>query len=75
MRLSDLDTGNVLFETEIKAGRVNSTKRYYVRFRLEVWQQGENVLSPRLFSGRPRGADPVPGGDARRHHRLVSPMR
>ncbi len=44
VRLSDLDTGNVLFETELKAGRVNSTKRYYVRFRLEVWQQGESVF-------------------------------
>jgi autotransporter strand-loop-strand O-heptosyltransferase len=44
VRLSDLDTGNILFETELKAGRVNSTKRYYVRFRLEVWQQGESVL-------------------------------
>src|ERR1700683_3667184 len=44
IRLSDLDTGNILFETEIKAGRINSTKRYYVRFRLEVWQQNESVL-------------------------------
>ncbi len=25
VRLSDIDTGNILFETEIKAGRVNST--------------------------------------------------
>src|SRR5262245_34827037 len=33
VRLSDLDTGNILFETEMKAGIVNSTKRYYVRFR------------------------------------------
>ena len=45
MRLSDLDTGNILFETELKSGRVNSTKRYYVRFRLEVWQQGESVFA------------------------------
>jgi autotransporter strand-loop-strand O-heptosyltransferase len=44
IRLSDLDTGNVLFETELNGGRVNSTKRYYVRFRLEIWQQGERVL-------------------------------
>jgi autotransporter strand-loop-strand O-heptosyltransferase len=44
VRLSDLDTGNVLFETELKGGRVSSTKRYYVRFRIEVWQQGESVL-------------------------------
>jgi autotransporter strand-loop-strand O-heptosyltransferase len=45
VRLSDLDTGNVLYETEIKAGRVNSSKRYYVRFRLEIWQKGDPVLS------------------------------
>ena len=44
VRLRDLDTGNILFETELKAGRVNSTKRYYVRFRIEVWQQGESVF-------------------------------
>ena len=45
VRLKDLDTGNILFETELKSGRVNSTKRYYVRFQLEVWQQGESVLT------------------------------
>jgi autotransporter strand-loop-strand O-heptosyltransferase len=44
VRLSDLDTGNVLFETELKGGRINSTKRYYVRFRIEAWQQGERVF-------------------------------
>ena len=45
VRLSDLDTGNILFETEINSGRVNSTKRYYVRIRLEVWQRGESVFA------------------------------
>jgi len=45
VRLSDLDTGNVLFETELAAGRVNSTKRYFVRFRLEAWQGGESVFA------------------------------
>jgi autotransporter strand-loop-strand O-heptosyltransferase len=44
VRLSDLDTGNILFETELKAGRVNSSKRYYVRFRIEAWQDGESVF-------------------------------
>jgi len=44
VRLSDLDTGNILFETELKAGGVSSTKRYFVRFRIEVWQQGENIF-------------------------------
>ncbi|MGE5270502.1 MAG: autotransporter strand-loop-strand O-heptosyltransferase [Thiohalocapsa sp.] len=44
VRISDLDTGNTLYETEIKAGRVSSTKRYYVRFGIEIWQQGESVF-------------------------------
>lgn len=44
VRLSDLDTGNILFETELKAGRINSSKRYYLRIRIEVWQQGKSVF-------------------------------
>ena len=45
VRLTDLDTGNILFETEIKAGRVNSTKRYFVRFRLDILQNDEPLLA------------------------------
>jgi autotransporter strand-loop-strand O-heptosyltransferase len=45
VRIFDLDTGNILYETELKAGRVSSTKRYYVRFRIDVWQEGESVLA------------------------------
>lgn len=45
VRLSDMDTGNILFQTDIKAGYVNSSKRYFVRFRVEVWQQDGSILS------------------------------
>jgi autotransporter strand-loop-strand O-heptosyltransferase len=45
VRLSDLDSGNILFETELKAGHVNSTKRYFVRFRVEAWQDGKSVFA------------------------------
>src|SRR5262245_34711794 len=44
LRLSDLDTGSPLFEIDLRSGFVNSTKRYFVRFRLEVWTAGERVL-------------------------------
>jgi autotransporter strand-loop-strand O-heptosyltransferase len=44
IRLSDLETGNVLFETSFKAGAVNSTKRYFVPFRIEVWSQDKSVF-------------------------------
>ncbi|HWB50034.1 MAG TPA: autotransporter strand-loop-strand O-heptosyltransferase [Stellaceae bacterium] len=47
VRLMDLDTGNTLFETsaDFKAGRVTSAKRYYVRFRVDVWHGDELVLN------------------------------
>jgi len=45
VRLSDANTGNLLFETEIVAGRVNSSKRYFVQFRIEVLREGKIVLS------------------------------
>ena len=44
VRLSDLDTGNVLYETEIKGGRVSTSKRYYLRVRIEVWRKTEAGL-------------------------------
>jgi autotransporter strand-loop-strand O-heptosyltransferase len=47
VRLRDLDSGNILYETDIGAGRIHSTKRYYLRCRIEVWaaeRPGEAVL-------------------------------
>ena len=44
VRLRDLDTGNILFETETKGARVASSKRFFVRFRLEVSDAGGMVL-------------------------------
>lgn len=44
VRLSDIDSGNVLFETEIKFGRINSTKRCFVRIRLQIWIKDDIVL-------------------------------
>lgn len=47
VRLRDLDTGNILYETDIAAGRIHSTKRYYLRCRIEVWEKecaGEPVF-------------------------------
>lgn len=45
VRLSDLDTGNILFDAEVPEGFVSSSKRYFLRGRIEVWRQGEAVLS------------------------------
>jgi ADP-heptose:LPS heptosyltransferase len=53
VRLSDLDTGNILFESVLKEGRINSTKRYFVRIRLEVWN-GENQVLTHDYDARNR---------------------
>lgn len=44
VNLLDLDTGNVLSQTRFKAGRINSTVRYFVRFRIEVSQNDKIVF-------------------------------
>ncbi len=42
--LRDLDTGNVLFETRNQGATVSSSKRFYVRFGIEIWENGESVF-------------------------------
>ncbi|CCD83985.1 autotransporter strand-loop-strand O-heptosyltransferase [Bradyrhizobium sp. ORS 285] len=44
VRLSDLETANVLFDIELRSGHVNSSKRYFVPFRVEVWSGHELLL-------------------------------
>jgi autotransporter strand-loop-strand O-heptosyltransferase len=47
-RLRDLDSGNILFETENKGALIRSSKRWYVRFSIEVWSIEEGQSEPRL---------------------------
>jgi autotransporter strand-loop-strand O-heptosyltransferase len=42
--LRDLDAGNILFRTEMPSGKINSAKRYFVRFRIELSLGDESVL-------------------------------
>ena len=41
IRLRDLDTGNILFESENRGAMVHSSKRWFVRFGIEVWDLDE----------------------------------
>lgn len=41
--LLDDDSGNVLFRCEMGAGWVNSGKKYFVRFRIQVWRGDETM--------------------------------
>lgn len=54
-RLSDVDSGNVLFETETKGGLIRSSKRWFVRFRIEVTEvdaDGERIALDHVFCAR-----------------------
>jgi autotransporter strand-loop-strand O-heptosyltransferase len=42
IRLRDLDTGNILFQSENRGAFVSSAKRFYVRFGIEVWDVDES---------------------------------
>ena len=53
VRLRDLDTGNVLFESENRGAFVASSKRFYVRFRLEVYE-GETTVFEHDYSAKDR---------------------
>jgi hypothetical protein len=44
IRLSDTDTGNILFQTELESGRINSAKRYFLRCKIEVWTDDKLVF-------------------------------
>jgi autotransporter strand-loop-strand O-heptosyltransferase len=45
VRLRDLDTGNTLYETNTGGSHINSSKRYFIRFGVEVWDGDECVLT------------------------------
>lgn len=51
VRLADVETGNGLFETTIAAGTIASSKKYFVRFSIEVDFDGARVFEHR-FSAR-----------------------
>jgi autotransporter strand-loop-strand O-heptosyltransferase len=53
VRLSDLDTGNILFETRTKGAFVNSSKRFYIRFGIEVWE-GDTLILHHEYDCRDR---------------------
>jgi autotransporter strand-loop-strand O-heptosyltransferase len=48
IRLRDLDTGNTLFQSENQGAVVRSSKRWFVRFRIEVWSIEAEGAEPQL---------------------------
>ncbi|WP_201478863.1 autotransporter strand-loop-strand O-heptosyltransferase [Escherichia coli] len=43
VRLLDADSDNILFSCDTGKGWVTSTKKYYVRFRIQVFRQGADI--------------------------------
>ena len=63
IRLSDIETGNILCETTMKAGRVVSARLFRARPRRGLAERRERPQA-RLFGQEPRLPDPVSGRHA-----------
>jgi hypothetical protein len=50
VRLRDLDTGNILFESENRGAFVASSKRYFVRFGISVWEFDDAGVATRVLA-------------------------
>ena len=50
VRLRDLDTGNILFASENEGAVVHSSKRWFVRFGIEVWSVDDAGIVTPVFS-------------------------
>jgi autotransporter strand-loop-strand O-heptosyltransferase len=50
VRLRDLDTGNILFQSDVKGAVVSSAKRFYVRFGVEVWELDDAGAATQVLS-------------------------
>ena len=75
VRLRDLDTGNILFETEFRGGSVNSYQALLRPLRRrDMCAATEVLLTHEYFGTGPRGADPVPGRHTGRHPWAGFPM-
>ena len=53
VRLRDLDSGNILFESENRGATVASAKRFFVRFKIEV-HEGETLVVDHEYDCRGR---------------------
>jgi autotransporter strand-loop-strand O-heptosyltransferase len=50
IRLRDLDTGNILFQSENKGAFVSSSKRYYVRIAIDIWDIDDAGAEAKVFA-------------------------
>lgn len=48
--IRDLDTGNALFETENRGATVRSSKKWFVRFQIDVWSVDEDDTATSVLS-------------------------
>jgi autotransporter strand-loop-strand O-heptosyltransferase len=50
VRLTDLDTGNILFQSDNKGAFIRSSKRFFVRFGIEIWEVEEDGTTTSIFN-------------------------
>jgi len=48
IKLSDVETGNTIYETSFPGGVVQSSKKYFIPFKIEIWKNSELALEHTL---------------------------
>ena len=48
IRLSDMHTGNIVFESSLPGGAIESSKKFYIPFKLECWIDDEFVFEHQI---------------------------
>ncbi len=48
IKLSDIETGNIVYETSFLGGIVQSSKKYFIPFKIEIWKNDVLVLEHTL---------------------------
>jgi len=48
IKLSDLETGNVIYEISLAGGSIQSTKKYFIPFKIEIFKEEELVFTHSL---------------------------
>lgn len=48
IKLSDLETGNVIYEVELNGGSIQSTKKYFIPFKIEIFRDNELIFTHSL---------------------------
>lgn len=62
VKLSDTETGNIIFETTLQGGFVQSAKKYFIPFKVEIWKNEKQIFDHKLSFSKKEVLIQIPVG-------------